>query len=90
MTDLPIKSLCDTRLLRPRNDLVMDARHSFEESGNTEERAESFVENTGLKALGVSGNVWVLPERADNGVCTREASCAPVEMSKDISPDDPG
>lgn len=34
-----------------------------------------FVGNTGLYALGVSGNVWLLPERADSGTCAPEASC---------------
>lgn len=89
VTDLPIKNLCDTRLLRPRNDLAKDPRHSFEESGNGEKRAESMLgENSGLK-VGVSGNVWLLSERADSGVCAREASCAPVERSIENSPDDP-
>lgn len=80
MTDLLIEDFCDTRLLRLRNDLGIGPRLSFEESGNSEDRAESmFGESAGLKALGVSGNVWVL------GVCSREASCAagPVEISLD-------
>lgn len=91
VTDLPMNNLCDTRLLRPRDDLVLDPRHSFEEPGNSEESAESMSgENSGLKALGVSGNVWLLSERADSGVCTVEASCAPAERSKEISQEDPG
>lgn len=88
VTDLPIENFCDTRL-RPRNDLVMDLRPSFEEPGNGEGRAEfMFGDNTGLKALGVSGNVWLLPERADGGERTPEVSCDPVstEIPDDLVP----
>lgn len=87
VTDLPIKNFCDTRRLRPRNDL--DLRPCFEEPENGEGRAEfMFGENTGLYALGVSGNVWLLPERADSGTCTPKASRDPG--STEIPPNAPG
>lgn len=85
VTDLLIKDFCDTRILRPRNDPAMDSRDSFEVSENCKDRARSmFRENTGLKALGVSGNVWS-PERTDSDESTREPSCAPVSI--EIPPD---
>lgn len=79
MTDLPIKSFCDTRRLWPCNDLIVDLRPSFEQPGNGERRAGlMFGDSTGLKALGVSGNVWLIPERADGGECTPKSSRDPV------------
>jgi hypothetical protein len=73
---LAIKHFCDTRRLRPCNDL--DLRPSFEEPGNGKGCLEfMFGESIGLYALGVSGNVWLLPERADSGPRTPEASRDP-------------
>lgn len=84
--DLPIKNFCDTRRLRPRTDLV---RTSFVEPENGEGRREfMFGEDTGLKARGVSGNVWLHPERADSGEYVPEVSRDPV--STEILPDDLG